>query len=243
MSYIRKRKAKGSGIIPKEILSDERSLTSWISENTNKLIYGGGVVLLILFISFGYIWIKARNAKVAGEDLANALRFYWSAVASTPTDDPASDAFHLEQTLGRFTEVAQKYPKAVQGQTASLYRAGVLFQLGRYQEAAGILEDLESANPSILPDLNASLLLARSFEAQGEFEKAIGVYSSLRDSAVGDMKAVLAVDLARCRELTGDIDGAISIYRELKTGFPDSIFATRAEKKLAILGAAGREEL
>ena len=76
MSYIRKRKAKGSGIIPKEILSNESSLTTWISENTNKLIYGGGVVLLVLFISFGYVWVKARNARVAGEDLVVEIPKY-----------------------------------------------------------------------------------------------------------------------------------------------------------------------
>jgi tetratricopeptide (TPR) repeat protein len=243
MSYIRKRKSKGSGIIPKEIITDESSLTLWISENANKLIYGGGVILLILVLSFGYVWLKARNARVAGEDLASALRFYWSTAVSIAPDDPASEAFHLEQALGRFTEVAREHRKAVQGQTASLYRAGVLFRLERYEEAIQVLTDLEAANPSIIKDLNARHLLARSLEAKGDLEKAAEIYSSLKENAVGDMIAVLTVDLARCSELAGDTERAVSLYRELVDDFPESVFALRAEKKLAILGAADREEL
>jgi tetratricopeptide (TPR) repeat protein len=242
MSYIRKRKSKKSGIIPQEIIADERSLSQWVHENAKKLIYGGGTILLILAISFGYVWVKARNARLAGEDLSSALRFYWSVMASIPTDDPGSDTVQLEQALANFTDVAGKHGKAVQGLTASLYRAGLLYHLGRYQETAQVLEELQSENPATFSDLNASLLLASSYEAQGDFEKAIGVYSSMRDHAVGDLKALLTVDIARCSELTGNIERTIALYRELETGFPGTIFAARAEKKLAILGAIDREE-
>jgi len=243
MSYIIKRKSKKSRIIPQEVLADKQSLTSWISDNATRLIYGGGVILLVLFISFGYVWVKAKNARLAGEDLSYALRSYWSVMAVSTTDDPAADTVNLEQALANFTDVAERHAKAVQGRTASLYRAGVLHHLERYEEAAGILEGIQSESPSAFTDLNARQLLARCYEAQGEFEKAIGVYSSMRDNAFGDMKAVLAVDIARCSELRGDIDRAVSLYRELKSEFPESIFSMRADKKLALLGIDEQEEL
>jgi tetratricopeptide (TPR) repeat protein len=243
MSYIKKRKSKKHGITPQEIITDERTLTHWISENVNTLIYTGGTILFVLIIAFGFVWMKTQKARAASEDLAGALSFYWSTVAQMPSDEPDLDTMKLEQALETFTDVAERHRKAMQGQSAFLYRANVLYRLGRFEEAALTLEEVDSRNAVVFSDIDARYLLAKCYEALGQYGKAIEVYSRMRGRALGEMQAVLAIDIARCSELTGDVQQAISQYQEVITDFPDSVFAVRSEKKLATLGVIVREEL
>ena len=243
MSYIRKRKPKKRGIIAEEIIADERTLQDWISAHLNTLIYAGGAILFVLLITFGIVWMKTQKAKAASQDLADALGFYWSTVAGLPSEEYDSDILKLEQTLENFDDVASRHRKTPQGQTAVLYKANVLYRLGRFREAALTLEELDSRNPSFVSHINARYLLGKSYEAMGDNEKAIEVYSRIRESALGDMRAVLAMDMARCSELAGDVQGAISLYQEIISEFPDSPFATRSEEKLATMGIIDQEEL
>lgn len=242
MSYIRKRKTKKHGIIPKEVIPDERNLSSWISENVNTLIYAGGAALFVLIIVFGLVWMRTQKEKAASEDLAGALRFYWSTVAQLPSDEPDLDTMKLEQALDNFTDVAERHRKATQGQSASLYRANVLYRLGRFKEVALTLEEMDSKDAVLYSEIDARYLLAKSYEALAEYGKAIEVYSQMKDRTSGEMRAVLAVDIARCSELAGDVEQAVSLYREIITEFPESIPAARSEKKLATLGVVVREE-
>lgn len=243
MSYIRKRKSKKGGTIVQEIITDERTLSTWISEHLNTLIYAGGAILFVLFISLGFIWVKSHKEKVASEDMASALRFYWSTIANQPSDDAAADKIALEQVLQNFTQVHEEYGKKLQGQTAAVYRSRILYKLGRYEEAAALLEDMNGRSERFLSDINALYLLAKSYEASGNLEKAIAVYSRMRDDSVKEMSAVLAMDIARCSELTGDVQQAISLYREVLADYPDSVLAVKSGKKLVTLGVLTREEI
>lgn len=243
MSYIRKRKSKKAGTIVQEIITDERSLSEWISEHVNTLIYAGGAILFVLFISLGLIWVKSHKEKVASEDMSVALRTYWNTIAKQPSDDPDADKMALEQVLENFAEVADEHGKKPQGQTASVYRARILFKLERFEEAARVLEEMEKGSAAFLSDVNARYLLAKSYEASGEFQKAIDVYSRIKEGSISEMSAVLAMDIARCDELKGDLDQAISAYREVLADYPDSVLAVKAEKKLVTLGVITREEI
>jgi tetratricopeptide (TPR) repeat protein len=243
MSYIRKRKSGKLRTTPQEIIADEKTLMDWVSENVNTLIYSAGAILFILFVVFGVVWMKSEKRKAATEDLAGALGIYWSTMSGLPSENKESDNKKLEEALETFTNIAERHKKTLQGQSASLYRANILYRLGLYQDAALAIEELESRDAHLVSDINARYLLAKSYEAMGEYEKAIAVYSQLRERAISDMRAVLSIDLARCSELKGDLKSAVSLYREVRAGYPDSTFALRAEKKLAMLGAIDREML
>lgn len=243
MSYIKKRKSKKIGTIVPEIMTDERTFSEWMSDHANTLIYAGGAILFVLFISLGLFWAKSHKEKVASEDMNNALRLYWNTIAQQPSDDPEAGSSALESTLGTFSEVADNYGKNVQGKAAVVYSSRVLYRLGRYAEAAQLMEKIRTRDPQFTSDINAVYLLGKCYEASGDFTKAMDAYSSMRDSAVGEMKAVLDLDIARCSELTGDTDRAITLYEEIKADFPDSVFAAKSGKKLVTLGVFSREEI
>jgi len=242
MSYIKKRVPRKPGMTPQEIIADQRTLANWFTENVNLIVYASGAILLVLVITLGIVWMKGEKKEAANSALSSAMAMYQTTVAQIKEDSDTGTE-KLELALESLNEVASEYASAPQGQTASLFKANVLYRLGRYQEAATTIEELDARNHELVNDINAFYLLARSYEAMEDFNMAIESYQVAKGRSLGDMSAVIDIDLARCHELSGDMETAISIYREILSEYPDTIFANRAEKKLATLGIMDQEAL
>ena len=242
MSYIKKRVPRKPGMTPQEIIADQRTLANWFTENVNLIVYASGAILFVLVITLGIVWMKGEKKEAANSALSSAMAMYQTTVAQIKEDSDTGTE-KLELALESLNEVASEYASAPQGQTASLFKANVLYRLGRYQEAAATIEELDARNHELVNDINAFYLLARSYEAMEDFKMAIESYKVAKGRSLGDMSAVIDIDLARCHELLGDMETAISIYREILSGYPDTIFASRAKMKLATLGIMDQEAL
>ena len=242
MSYIQKRVPRKPGKTPQEIIADQRTLSNWFAENTSLVVYTAGAVILILAIALGYTWIKSGKTQAADSALSHAMALYQATVKDIP-EGSETETENLKTALNSLEEVAAEFPRSHQGQTASLFKANVLFRLGRYQEAADTIEGLKKKNMELVEGINAFYLLARSYEAMEDYPKAIESYNAAKTRDGGDMIPIIDIDLARCYELTGDVDKAIAIYDEIMSEYPGTIYSTRAEKKLAILGISDQEAL
>ena len=242
MSYIKKRVPRKPGMTPQEIMADQKTLANWFNENVNMIVYASGAVLLILVFALGYTWMKKDKNEAANLALSSAMAMYQTTVAEL-NENPDIATEKLDLALESLNDVASEFAREPQGQTASLFKANVLFRLGRYQEAAATIEELESRNHELVSNINAFYLLGRSYEAMEDFKMAIESYQVAKKRALGDMRAVIDIDLARCHELSGDTDTAISLYREILSEYPDTIFANRAGKKLATFGITDLETL
>jgi len=242
MSYIKKRVPRKPGMTPQEIIADQKTLANWFNANVNLIVYTSGTILFVVVITLGIIWMKSGKGEAANSALSSAMVMYQNTVAELK-DDTDVGKEKLELALKSLSEVASEYASAQQGHTASLFKANVLFRLERYQEAVATIEELEAKNRELVSEINAYYLLARSYEAMEDYKMAIESYQLAKGRARGDMNAVIDIDLARNNELAGDMKNAISIYREILSGYPDTVFATRAEKKLATLGITDQESL
>ncbi len=236
MSYIKRRTAGKQGPTTQEIIADQKNLADWLRENVNTIVYAAGAVLFILSIVIGVTWMKSEKKEAADKAFSTALAVYQNTIYQLPTEDPDLDKMNLEQALDGFSDMVAEYGDIIQGQSAYLYKANILYRLERYDEAARAVEELRAINPELVSEINGSYLQARSYEAMEEYNQAIGVYSQLRDRTSGDMKAVLGIDIARCQEISGNTEAAVNLYREILSENPYSIFGLRAEKKLATLG-------
>ena len=242
MSYIKKRVPRKPGQTPQEIVADQKSLSNWFTDNINLVVYTSGSILLVLVLFLGFTWMKTEKRDSANSALSGAMALYQTTIAALD-EDAGKNSEQLEMALASLHEVATEYADAPQGHAASLFKANVLYRLGRYQEAAATIEELDARNHELVANINAFYLLARSYEAMGDYKSAIDSYLLAKDQTLGDMKAVIEIDLARCHELSGEKDTAISIYKEILSDFPDTVFSTRAQKKLATLGFIEQETL
>jgi len=242
MSYIKKRIPRKPGLTPQEIVADQRTLSNWFHENSTMVLVASASVLLVLVIYLGMTWVKGNKRSDANSALSQAMAVYQVTVAELPKHTE-EETQQLEKALESFTDVAARFTGTPQGHTASIFKANVLFRLERYEEAAATLEALDTKDHKLVKEINASYLLARSYEGMGDFPSAIKAYHAARELTKGDMVAVIGMDLARCYELSGDKEAAVSIYEEVVSGYPDTVFANRAGKKLATLGVLDQETL
>lgn len=242
MSYVKKRVPRKPGKTPQEILADEKTLSNWFAQNTSLVVYTAGAVILILVIVLGYSWMRSGKMEAADSALSHAMALYQVTVQEIP-EGSETDTENLETALDSLEEVASEFPRSHQGQTAALFKANVLFRLGKFQEAADTIEGLKKNNMELVEGINAFYLLARCYEAMEDYNKAIESYNAAKSRESGDMIAIIDIDLARCYELTGDVDKAVAIYDDIMSEYPGTIYSTRAEKKLAILGISDQEAL
>lgn len=258
MSYITKRVPKKKEIAPDEVLTTTQKVSDWVRMNMNALIYSGGAVLFVLLVVFGVLWLRAGREKAAVEALSAAVKVYREDVsASEPSiqsappaeaQAPGLDASRsrpdLEASLEGFRKVAREHAGSRPGVSAQLYAANVLFRLGRYQESAEEAEKILEQSPDVAEDLNVRYILARAHEANGDLDKAIGIYTQLMDHRnVGDFRAVIMLDLARCLELTGNRERAVALLQEVVLEYPQTVLALKADKMLALNGVSGGDTL
>jgi tetratricopeptide (TPR) repeat protein len=242
MSYIKKRVPRKPGPTPQEILADEKSLANWFSRNKNLVVYGSGAAVLILLLFLGTTWTKNQKRDNANAALSNAMAMYQATVAQMPEETENYDE-KLSTALESLDNVISDFSGTPQGQAAALFKANVLFRLGRYEEAATTVENLIKEHAKAARTVNAYYLLARSYEATDDYAPAIKAYEASREMAEGTLVAVIDIDLARCHELAGEKEAAIAIYEQVLSEFPDTVFSNRADKKLAILGVTDQETL
>lgn len=235
-SYIKKRVPKKKSTEPDEILTATRQLSDRLKDNMNLIIYSVGAVVFLAVVSLGMMWIKNKKVDSAATALLEVQSSYSQKLEAVQTEEAEIDPEALRESLAGFREVMSEYPDMLQGKSAALYAANILFRLGSYQQAADVVEELISKDPVFANELNAPYLMARSLEGAGDFRAAVEAYLKILDGTREDLRALLMMDIARCHELSGDSDSAIEVYKSILDQYQDSVFAFKADTKLAILG-------
>ncbi len=241
MGYIKKRVRKTKATDPDEFVSLYQRTLDWTEDNLKLVLFAGGAILLAVIIAFGLMWSRGNRDRAAGKALDIAVATYQSLALGDETSDIGKVKDGLNQSLKSFRDVSSRYPRTVQGDSATLYASNILFRMGSFNEAAAALEDLISHEPEFSRKLQASYLLGRVYEGGGNYKKAISVYGGLLESSGVEMRPVLMMDRARCFKLEGDRDRAADIYRNVAQDFADSVYGRKAKAELAILGESTEE--
>ncbi len=220
------------------VSSGQRAL-DWAHRNSSILIYAGGAVLFLVLVVAGFLLVRGNRVSQANLALLEATSVYQTL---TQGDLPAAGGTgerspeRWQQAADAFDEVADRYPNMAQGKAAVLYRANILFSLGRHQEAASSLEALANRDPRFARRFAADYLLAKCYEAAGDLKHALATYAQVRDRATGDFRGQVLVDMARCHSLAGDSAQAVELYTKVRQDFPDSALSRKADAMLALLG-------
>ncbi len=244
MTYVKKRIPRKPSKEADEVLTVYQKGLDWAQDNINRIIYAGGAILFIAVISIGYMWVKSNKQEAASGALSSAMAVYRQVNGNeNPLERVEPGKEKLAEALKAFEQVSSDYKGMKQGYEASLFAANIHFRLGNYDDASRIVEDLLANDPDFSSKLNVSYFLARILETKGEYTRAMEVYSGVLDRATADLRPVVLMDLARCYELAGDIDSAVEKYRTVLDEFEGTVYATKADVKLATLGISAEELL
>jgi TolA-binding protein len=201
-------------------------LWPWVENNKVRLIWGGGVVLVIAGLVFFHSSRVAQREKDAGEALTRMIM-------GIPRNATAAQQADL------YLKVNADYPGTPAGQRAMLQGATMLFVAGKYPEAQAKFQQFLDANPGSFFAAHAALGLASSLDAQGKADLAAPVYQRIinvyTDAGVVDSARFA---LAQIDERQGKLAEAVNLYEAIvRYNQQNSTLGTEASLRLMDLKA------
>jgi tetratricopeptide (TPR) repeat protein len=199
-----------------------------------------GAVLLLGAGLLGYRLYEARQelkaqallgeALTKGEALADALR-------GGKPQDVTPEA--VREVLAALQRVREEYPRSQAAAFALLQVAHLQYRLARYGEAAGTYERYLREYPRGPFVFWAAVGQAYSLEGQQEWERAARVYEAAAERHAGTRLAAEALmGVGRCYEALARVSDARAIYAEIVRKYPETVWGSLAERRLALLEAS-----
>ena len=200
---------------------------------------------VLVAVVWGVMTWMEKKAQAATEAYGRAVRIYEAELQTG--DEPAksdeenavprfkTDKERAEATLKELDEFDKKFGRSATADEATLFRAGVYYDLGRIDDAAGAYEKfIKGAHPSpLLPAAKEGLGLCR--EQQGRLDEALALYKEL-EPKTGDFYRDRALwDEARILTKKGDKKAAADKLKELVAKVPTSPLKDEAQTQIAQL--------
>ncbi len=132
---------------------------------------------------------------------------------------------------GQLIEIRDQIGNGVHRNRASLLLADVYFQFEDYDKAKATFEEVISSSKGLNQQM-ANVGLAYTYEAMGDYKKAIDLYKSAIDNSGNFPVFQVYWSLARCHENNKDISSALLILREMQIKYSEEPALEKIEYKI-----------
>jgi predicted negative regulator of RcsB-dependent stress response len=195
------KRRRSQADVPEDIFVEKTLVvSSWASQNRQALTLGAIGLAVLLAGGLYYLNYRSGHLEQAAIELERVRN-------NVMVGDTAAATVELGQYLGAFGNT----PYAAE---ASLLLAELHLAKGNPDQAAEVLA--ESADPSEPIGLQATVLMARAREQQGQLAEAEELYLRVADRADLDFQVYEALaDAARLRQSRGDAAGAVELYQRI----------------------------
>lgn len=213
---------------PPELLSLQLRLLEYLKEYW-KWAAAGLVVVFIGLAAWGITaQIQARRQEKAGAAMARI-----APLVSQPST--------AGEALKGLDKIVKDFPGTPSAREASLFRAHLLYQTGKYAAAAKAYEALAEDPASPWGTLVAESL-SYCYEAQGDFRKAAQTLIPMADKAAGPMQSEINRRLAMLLEKAGEPREAAKYWRKLLDKPPATSLVPYLKEKLAAAKAVPQKK-
>jgi tetratricopeptide (TPR) repeat protein len=252
--YLRRRPAVAKRYTRKELKRPDQFQTFWTKvyeflRVTSRPIAIGAVATVVVISGASlFVHLTASRGAQSSKALAHALRVLNSENApaledpDAPREKPEGDVPQYktekdrrEAALGELDKVISAWGSTGAGRDARLVKAGILYDLGRYDEAIADYRAFLSRGPRGNLKAIGHEGLGYVYEAKGELDKALEEYRLITQT--GDFYRDRALfDQARVLERKGDKAGAQKLYQEILDKTPMTPLRDDISNRLALLG-------
>ena len=207
-----------------------------------------GSAVAVWFLVYGISGWMEHKAQAAGEQFGKAVKIYDADLladdATPPKSEDETPRFKTQKeradaTFAALDDLDKKWSGSDVARDALVFRAGILFDLGRFDEAAAqyrkFLDALKGKDVPLSSLAKEGLGLC--LEAQGKLDEALTAYQQL-EPASGDFyrdRALYAQ--ARIWQRKGDKEKAKGIYQQILTKTPQTLLKDEIQTRLAMLEA------
>ena len=188
-----------------------------IEEKKKAIVWAvGAVVLVAVFVvSYLFIYKNPRQQK--------AFEEYAKVELQAATDSAAAE---------QYKKVADKYGD-VGGNLAALEAGEKLYVLGKYQEAAKCLEEVDTDEPTL--KANALVLTADCYVNMKKYDKALEYYQEAlgEDKDNPQITPRVLMKMANIYDEQKKYDKALEAYEQISSRFPDFQYGIGIEAYIA----------
>jgi hypothetical protein len=193
----------------------------FVSENYKKILAAFGIVILILIVAFVAIAILERRDLSANSEFTEAIKSY---------TEEGSGQNHQE-ALNKFLDISKKYPRSGISKVALYYAAEINYNMGKYDEAIKLFNDLikSGSKNQIVVDA-AYLRLGTANFNKGNWQQAVDYLSKL-DKEGNPYRDQAELYIGQSLEKLGKSGEAEKMYRQILSG-SDNNMRLQIQKKL-----------
>jgi len=215
---------------PEEILTLAQRSLNLVKPYLRWLLVGGGVVLLVLLGWSTYSYLTYRReaqAQAALEQVRPGL----------------SQPDKADEILKALDRLVEEHGGTNAARLGELYRAHLLFQTRKYEEATKAYEALQAALRgkdlmNLRPLVTESL--SYCYEARGDYAKAAEILKPLAEETKGAYQTVLLSHLAQLYDQAGNHEAAAALWQRLLNKAPNPALASYWKERLTAAGQKKR---
>jgi len=196
-----------------------------IEENQRILtiIIGAAVLIVVAYLGYTKFYLQPHE-KDAQEQMFGAEQYF------------AKDSFNLALNgdgnyLG-FLDVIDDYGSTKAGNLAKYYTGISYLKLGQYQNALDYLNDFDTDDILLLPISDGAK--GDAYRELGQNDEALSSYKKAYTASDNDFSTpIYMMKAADILESTGDLNGALDLYKSIKETYPKSNEARNIDKYIA----------
>lgn len=203
-----------------------------------------GLLIAVLVVAVGVLgwrWYSQRQDAKSSAAFATAMASFQAPVpaAGQPPAPAGELTFPDDKTkytdaASKFAAVASQYPHTNNGQLAKYFAAVSYEKIGKDDDAKRLLQQLSDSGEANFAAM-ARYELAQIYDRTGQGDQAVKLYQQLIDKpAVLVPKPVAMLALAQHYEKS-DPTQAAKLLGQIKTDYPDTPIADRADQDLSML--------
>ena len=207
----------------------ERAKDFWSRFGKTITIALGAVILVVGGFLVYKNFVQGPKEKKAADAIFRAEQFY--------AQDSLDKALNGEGSVLGLEKVISQYGGTPAGNRAKFMAASIYLKKGNFDKAISHLKDFDTDAPQI--QARAYKLLGDAYSEKGAGKEALENYKkAARHFEDDDMAASEALFLAAylSDKVLNDKNGAIELYKEVKTKYGQTQWAFEAEKYLAVNG-------
>ena len=168
------------------------------------------------------------------------MKAYSGRIGGTPDPNDPSDIGYANESaratdaLGKFTDVAKRYPRTDPGKLARYYSALCLEDLERHNQALEELKKLSTDRNKELAGM-AQYQTAVIYSRTGKPNEAVKIFREIADKhSVFVPRPLALLELAGILRQTSPKE-AVTVYQQIKKEFPEPTISEEADRGLDTL--------
>ena len=217
---------------PDEFISTSGLIIGYVRNNSRHIMRIAVVVLIISFLTYGWIYYNREKEKEASLLFYQSERFYkrYSQTANQPVEERYSLA------LRKFEDIMKKYSGTSSAIKALFYIGDCYYHLRDFDKAIDYYKQF--INRSRKGDYLVCFAfegLGYCYEEKEDYEQALEYFKKSMEESEIDIEELHYLNIARCYEALNDKVNALQFYKKVIDNQSNSIFSELAQDKVRAL--------